>query len=119
MSKRLEVLHQHCHMQGFSADKENSLMYWSFTDSVVKTNFDSMMIAQCHVSGGHLGDIAYYEGKLYSSFMGHAAPGHDWDDWTAFRIHVYDAKPLRWKRRSRSWCLWVTAPTPPPPGAAT
>ena len=94
MSRRLEVLHQHCHMQGFSADKENSLMYWSFTDSVVKTNFDSMMIAQCHVSGGHLGDIAYYNGKLYSSFMGNCLPGHAWDDWTAFRIHVYDAKTL-------------------------
>ncbi len=95
MSWTMEVLHQHCHMQGFTVDKENQRVYWSFTNSVVKTNFDSMMIAQCHVSGGHLGDIAYYDGKLYSSFMGNALPGHAWDDWTAFRIHIYDANDLR------------------------
>ena len=95
MRRYMEVFHQHCHMQGFSVDKENGYVYWSFTDSVVKTNMESMMILQAHVSGGHLGDIAYYDGKVYSSFMGNSLPGHAWDDWTAFRIHVYDAKDLR------------------------
>ena len=64
MRRYMEVFHQHCHMQGFTVDKESGIMYWSFTDSVVKTNMESMMIAQCHVSGGHLGDIAYYDGKV-------------------------------------------------------
>lgn len=94
----LEVLHQNQHMQGFTTDPERKYMYWSFTDSVVKTNYHNTMIAQTHVSGGHLGDLAYYKGKLYASFLGNALPGHAWDDWTAFKIYVYNADDLRLER---------------------
>lgn len=90
----LEVLHQNQHMQGFTSDPERKYMYWSFTDSLVKTNYNNTMIAQTHVSGGHLGDIAYFEGKLYASFLGNALPGHAWDDWTAFKVYVYNADDL-------------------------
>ncbi|MBQ0092525.1 MAG: hypothetical protein KBS45_04280 [Clostridiales bacterium] len=45
----VEVLHQNWHMQGFTTDKENGYMYFSFTDSVVKVNMESTMIAQVHV----------------------------------------------------------------------
>lgn len=98
MPKILEVLHQNYHMQGFTTDPEQRYMYWSFTDSVVKTNYESTVIAQCHVSGGHLGDIGYYQGKLYASYLGNALPGHAWDDWTSFKIYVFDAEDLRPER---------------------
>ena len=90
----VEVLHQNWHMQGFTTDKENGYMYFSFTDSVVKVNMNSTMIAQVHVSGGHLGDIDYHEGKLYASFLGQPGAGKVWDDWSSFKIYVFNADDL-------------------------
>ncbi len=93
--ERAEVLHQNWHMQGFTADPEQRYLYWSFTDSVVKTNARSTVIAQCHVEGGHLGDIDYRDGKLYASFLGQPEAGHAWDDWTSFKIDIFNADDLR------------------------
>lgn len=98
MARILEVLHQNYHMQGFATDPEQQYMYWSFTDSVVKTNYQSTVIAQCHVTGGHLGDIAYYQGKLYASYLGNALPGREWDDWSSFKLYVFSAEDLRLER---------------------
>lgn len=50
---------------------------------------------QAEVFGGHLGDIDYYDGKIYGSYLGNALPGHAWDDWTCFKIYVFDASDLR------------------------
>lgn len=93
-----EALHQNWHLQGFTSDPERKYLYWSFTDSVVKTTFASTMIAQVHVSGGHLGDIDYHNGKLYASFLGEPMPGHVWDDWSSFKIYVFDAETLQLER---------------------
>ncbi len=87
-----EVLHQNYHVQGFTTDGE--YVYWSFTDSLVKTNLNNTVIAQIPVFGGHLGDIDYYEGKLYASLLGQPRPGDAWDAWTEFYINVYDAETL-------------------------
>ena len=91
----ISVLNQNYHLQGFSSDKERNYMHWSFTDSLVKTNINGTMIAQVHISGGHLGDVDYYDGKIYASYLGNALPGHAWDDWTSFYIYVFDASDLR------------------------
>lgn len=90
--KYIETLHQNQHMQGFTSDGKH--MYWSFTDTVVKTTLKGTVRRCVPVSGGHLGDIDYFEGKLYASFMGNSLPGHAWNDWTSFKICVFDADTL-------------------------
>ncbi len=84
-------------MQGFTTDGE--YIYWSFTDSVVKTNLNNTVIAQVHVNGGHLGDIDYHGGKLYSSYMTDAPAGAPWDGWEHFFIYVYDAETLALEKK--------------------
>ncbi len=69
-------------------------MYWSFTDSLVKTNMDNTMIAQVPVLGGHMGDISYHKGKLYASVMGNSMKGKPWGVWTSFFVYVFDAESL-------------------------
>ena len=88
----IEVLKQNLHMQGFTSG--NGFMYWSFTDSLVKTNLKGTMRAQVEVRGGHLGGLDYFDGRIYASFLGNALPGHAWEDWTAFKIYVFDADDL-------------------------
>ncbi len=94
----LEVLHQNLHVQGFTSDGEN--MYWSFTDSVVKTNMNNTVLGQVPVFDGHLGDIDYFEGKLYASFMKHPE-NFSWKTprWANFDIYVYDAKTLALEKK--------------------
>ncbi|MBQ3230035.1 MAG: hypothetical protein IJB49_03355 [Clostridia bacterium] len=89
----LEVLHQNCHMQGFSSG--NGFMYWSFTDSLVKTTLSGTVKCQVEIHGGHLGDCDYYNGKIYASYLGRALPGHAWEYWTGFMIYVFDADDLQ------------------------
>lgn len=99
--KYVETLHQNQHMQGFTSD--DKYMYWSFTDTVVKTTLEGTVKRCVPVTGGkyggHLGDIDYHEGKLYASFMGNCLPGHAWNDWTSFMIYVYDAETLELEKR--------------------
>ncbi len=88
----LEVYNQRYHMQGFTSG--NGYMYWSFTDTLVKTTMDGIVRRQTEVFGGHMGDCDYYDGKIYVSYMGNCPPGSYWEDWTAFRIYVFDAEDL-------------------------
>ena len=69
-------------------------MYWSFTDSLVKTKKSGLMLRQVPIFCGHLGDIVYYDGKIYGSVMGDALKGTLWCDWISFEIHVFDAATL-------------------------
>lgn len=89
----VECLRQNQHMQGFTSG--GGFMYWSFTDSLVKTTMSGTMRAQTEVHGGHMGGLDYFDGRIYASFLGNALPGHAWEDWTAFRILVFDANDLR------------------------
>lgn len=93
--KFISVLNQNYHLQGFSCDDEKRYMYWSFTDSLVKTNIEGTMISQVHINNGHLGDVDYYDGKIYASYLGNALPGKAWDDWSSFYLYVFDASDLR------------------------
>ena len=90
--KYTEVLHQNLHMQGFSTDGEN--MYWSFTDSLVKTKKNGLMLRQVPIPAGHLGDIVYYNGKIYGTVLGNSLKGLPFGIWTSFEIHVFDAGTL-------------------------
>ena len=74
-------------------------MYFSFTDSLVKVTMNSVIKCQVEVHGGHLGDIDYYDGKIYGCYMGEALPGHKWDDWSSFYIYEYDANDLSLLRK--------------------
>lgn len=89
----IEVVNQYQHMQGFSSG--NGHMYWSFTDSLIKTTMTGIVKWQVHVGGGHLGDIDYHNGKIYASFMNNALPGHEWADWSGYKLYVFDAEDLR------------------------
>ncbi len=88
----LEVYNQRYHVQGFTSG--NGYMYWSFTDTLVKTTMDGIVRRQTEVFGGHLGDCDYHDGKIYVSYTGNCLPGHEWGDWTAFKIYVFDADDL-------------------------
>ena len=90
--KYTEVLHQNLHMQSFTTDGEN--MYWSFTDSLVKTKKSGLMLRQVPIHMGHLGDIVYHEGKIYGTVLGNSLRGQPFGNWTSFEIHVYDAGTL-------------------------
>ncbi len=87
-----EVLHQNAHMQGFTTD--GTFMYWSFTDSLVKTTLENTVIAQMPVLGGHMGDIDYHDGKIYATVMGNSLAGRPWGVWTSFYVYVFDAENL-------------------------
>lgn len=93
MLEHIKVVNQNYHMQGFTSG--GGFVYFSFTDSLVKTTPAGTVKCQAEVFGGHLGDIDYYDGKIYGSYLGNALPGHAWDDWTCFKIYVFDASDLR------------------------
>lgn len=90
--KHIEVTHQKYHLQGFSSDGTH--MYWSFTDSIVKTTLDGTMRRQTLVEGGHLGDCDYYDGKVYSTYLGYPPAGRPWGEWSTFKVYVFDAQDL-------------------------
>ncbi len=86
-------------MQGFTTD--GKYMYWSFTDSLVKTTLQNTVKIQVPALGGHLGDIDYYDGKIYASMMGTALKGQPYGSWSAFYIYVYDAGTLALEKMIR------------------
>ncbi len=90
--KHIEVVNQNQHLQGFTLG--NGHMYWSFTDSIVMTTTEGTVRRQNLIFGGHLGDIEYYDGKVYGSYLKNSLPGHAWEDWTGFMIYVFDADDL-------------------------
>ena len=91
----VECTHQNCHMQGFTSDAKHEFMFWSFTDSLVKTNMNGTMICQVHVTGGHLGGLDWHDGKVYVSYMEFHVPWTYFEDWQGFRIYVFDDRDLR------------------------
>ena len=84
--KYTEVVHQQYHLQGFTSDGE--YMYWSFTDSLVKTTLSGTVIAQIHAVDrpAHLGGIDYHDGKIYGAMECGAEKRS--------AIYVFDAQTL-------------------------
>lgn len=92
----IETVHQNLHLQGFA--KGGSYLYWSFTDSLVKTTLTGTVKCQTEIRTGHLGDCDWYDGKIYATLLGKPLPGHRWDDWTAFEVYVFSDDDLALKR---------------------
>ena len=92
--KHLEVTRQKYHMQGFTTD--GKYMYWSFTNTLVKTTMTGTVVAQKEVPimSEHLGGIDYHNGRIYGAAMGNSLKGDPWGQWTSFTVHVYDAESL-------------------------
>lgn len=86
----LSVTGQPMHLQGFDVDRESGRMYWSFTETLVKTDLEGNQLGQVELSDGHLGDVVYYDGKIYGSMLGTPLPGHAWNDWSGFYLMVFD-----------------------------
>lgn len=63
------------HVQGICLDETGTYMYASFTNMLVKLEVATGkvvatmtgMASGTHISGAHLGDITYYNGKIYGS----------------------------------------------------
>ena len=55
MLEHIKVVNQNYHMQGFTSG--GGFVYFSFTDSLVKTTPAGTVKCQAEVFGGHLGDI--------------------------------------------------------------
>ena len=92
----VKCVNQDWHMQGFTSDDKHEFMYWSFTNSLVKTRINGTVICQVHCyDHGHLGGLDYHDGKIYVSFMADPSPYTFWGDWSAFYVYVYDAFDLK------------------------
>lgn len=64
------------HLQGIAADDKNNYMYMSFTDRLVKVDMHTgeivgsvtgLLAGSIYGGGAHLGDLAFYNGKVYGS----------------------------------------------------
>jgi len=91
MKEYFEIAHQLYHVQGFAKGKEH--MYFSFTDTMVKTTMEGTIRCQVEVEGGHLGDCDYYDGKIYASYGAYPKNGEA-VEWSDFEVWVFDVKDL-------------------------
>jgi hypothetical protein len=78
------------HMQGFAVDTQHSYMYWSYTQTLIKTDLQGFKVKKVSILEGHLGDIAYSDGYIYGTVMLNSTSGI-WDQWTGFYIYKFDS----------------------------
>lgn len=78
------------HLQGVCID--DNAIYWSFTTTLVKTDFDGKVLQKIPVVNHH-GDLCHSEGKLYVAVnLGDFNnPKGEADSW----VYVYDAESLK------------------------
>jgi len=74
------------HMQGMTIDDNRQYMYFSFTSMLVKTDMSGNVLGSVVGLTGHLGDLAFYDGKVYGSL--------EYKDKNSFYIAVFDAKKI-------------------------
>ncbi|WP_078900619.1 hypothetical protein [Streptomyces sp. SBT349] len=76
------------HVQGVTVDAENGLVYWSFTQALVKTDLAGNVIGTVEGLTGHLGDIDLNprDGRVYGSLEYKAEE--------AFYIAVFDVDAI-------------------------
>ena len=55
------------HVQGIATDSARKYMYFSFTTCLIKTDMDGNIIGSVKGLAGHLGCIAFQNGKVYGS----------------------------------------------------
>ena len=56
-----------CHIQGIAADPEHGYLYYSFTTKLIKARMDGTIVGSVEGLLGHLGCIAFHNGKIYGS----------------------------------------------------
>lgn len=88
------------HMQGFTVDPTNKYMYWSFTDTLVKTDMNGKLLGKVSFTDGHLGDITFVDGKIYGTLLGGPKQGEAWDAWSGYYVVVYDEYLTRLSKTS-------------------
>ena len=83
------------HLQGVVSDDENNFIYFSFTDRLVKVDMHTgeivgsvtgLLSGSIFGGGAHLGDLAYYNGKVYGSLEYKATE--------KFYVAVFDAAKI-------------------------
>ncbi len=83
------------HLQGMAADDDNRYMYFSFTDRLIKADMRTgeivasvtgLLAGSIYGGGAHLGDLAFYNGKVYGSLEYKAAE--------KFYVAVFDADKM-------------------------
>lgn len=74
------------HMQGMAIDDNRQYMYFSFTSMLVKTDMNGKVLGSVTGLTGHLGDLAFYDGKVYGSL--------EYKDKNSFYIAVFDVKKI-------------------------
>lgn len=55
------------HVQGAVVDQQNGYVYFSFTNKLIKTDFQGNLLASVSGFLGHLGDLVLHDGKVYGS----------------------------------------------------
>lgn len=78
------------HLQGVCID--DAAIYWSFTTTLAKTDFDGNLLTKIPVANHH-GDLCHHEGRLYVAVnLGKFNdPNGNADSW----VYVYDADTLK------------------------
>ena len=76
------------HLQGVAVDRKNGFVYWSFTQSLVKTDLNGKVIGTVEGLIGHLGDLALNpkDGRVYGSL--------EFKDDVGFYIAIFDVKKI-------------------------
>jgi len=75
------------HMQGFAIDDEMKYLYASFTTKLAKVDVETgEVVGVVHNWSGHLGDMAYYDGRVYGSLEYKGA--------NSFYIAVFDCDKI-------------------------
>ena len=88
------------HMQGFTVDATEQCVYWSFTDTIVKTDMGGNLLGKVSFTDGHLGDLEFVDGKIYGTLLGQPNQGDVWDAWTGHYVVVYDKYLTRLSKTS-------------------
>jgi len=75
------------HLQGIAGNRKDAL-YWSFTDTLVKTDLSGRVLARASVKSHH-GDLCYHKGLVYVAYSNtFNKPGAD------SKVFIYDAADL-------------------------
>ncbi|MDD2599245.1 MAG: hypothetical protein PHO37_08485 [Kiritimatiellae bacterium] len=74
------------HLQGMAIDHNYQHMYFSFTSMLVKTDMQGKVIGSVTGIIGHLGDLAFYQGRVFGSL--------EYKKDNAFYIAVFDVEKI-------------------------